>query len=247
MRSFIKSLPNHFSKPSEFTLSLALILLFVIALPGCEVNRPEDKAAINAFADAGLKRNKEYTVLKKPLPVDTTDSISVLEFFWYGCGHCYKIESTVQKWAGGLPSNVEFKKVPAIWDDAMELHARAHYMAEKLRAPGMEEALFPLIMQIRKNTDLNEHKAQIENFFARYYIKKDEFDNLWNDEEIIDKVRLADTWQRQGKVSGTPAIIINGRFMIHNPAFEDVAHIVPAADKMVRALLSISAENTDKN
>lgn len=249
MYSFISQKLNGFPlqrlKPARLITGLALILLTAIALPGCDVTRPEDKAAIDAFANVGLKKNREYTVLKNPLPVDTANSVSVLEFFWYGCGHCYKIESAMQKWTGGLPSYVTFEKVPAMWDDAMELHARAHYIAEKLRAPGMQEALFPLIMQIRKSTDLDEHKAQIENFFARYYIAKDEFEKLWNDEEIINQVRRADDWQRQAKVSGTPAIVINGRFMVHNPSFEDVTHIVPAADKMVRALLSISPERSN--
>jgi thiol:disulfide interchange protein DsbA len=37
----------------------------------------------------------------------------VVEFFWYGCPHCYSLESDVNAWLKNLPKDVVFKRVHA--------------------------------------------------------------------------------------------------------------------------------------
>jgi len=73
-----------------------------------------------------------YTELKPPLPVDNDGRIQVLEFFWYGCIHCYNLEPTVEKWEKTLPKDVEFRRVPAIFNDRWALDAQIFYAFEAL-------------------------------------------------------------------------------------------------------------------
>ncbi|MEJ2175477.1 MAG: hypothetical protein P8Y76_11375, partial [bacterium] len=35
---------------------------------------------------------RNYTVLDPALPVESGDKIEVIEFFWYGCPHCYNLQ-----------------------------------------------------------------------------------------------------------------------------------------------------------
>ena len=37
--------------------------------------------------------------------------VEVLEFFMYGCPHCYSFEPYLNKWKGSKPENVEFIRV----------------------------------------------------------------------------------------------------------------------------------------
>jgi len=232
------------SSPVKRNLSFTTLFLCALAffLSGCEMERPEDKPDIAAFEKVGLVKGKQYIVLKNPLPVASDDTLSVIEFFWYGCGHCYKIEQPLKHWVKTLPDHVRFEKMPAVWKDSMEYHARAHYIAQSLGARGMTEALFPLILDMRKSTDLEEHKRNLQKFFGRYYVNEEEFETLWNNEAILANAERANAWQKQAKVSGTPAIIIAGKYMVNNPELGEVTNIIPVADKMVRALLS--RENT---
>ena len=217
-----------------------LICLLALCLSSSDSHNAEHKPAIEAFEKVGLIKGEHYIILKNPLPVDSIESLSVIEFFWYGCGHCLKIEEPLKQWLGSLPSRVKFEKMPAIWKDSMGLHARAHYIAASIDPQRMTKALFPLILQIRKSNDLDEHKRELQQFFARYYINDNEFETLWQDETILNNVERAAAWQKQAKVSGTPAIIIDGKYMVNNPALGDVTNIIPVADKMVRALLRVA-------
>src|SRR3989304_8293761 len=36
---------------------------------------------------------RDYTLINPPQPIDSGKKIEVLEFFWYGCIHCYNLET----------------------------------------------------------------------------------------------------------------------------------------------------------
>ena len=63
-------------------------------------------------ARAGLRAARSrsaaarYTELKPPQPVESDGKIEVLEFFWYGCIHCYNLEPTLETWLKKLPADV---------------------------------------------------------------------------------------------------------------------------------------------
>ncbi|MDT8281435.1 MAG: thiol:disulfide interchange protein DsbA/DsbL, partial [Gammaproteobacteria bacterium] len=60
-------------------------------------------------------------------PTDTGDTIEVLEFFWYGCPHCYHFEPYISDWKKTKPANVEFVRVPAVFRPDWEIQARTYY------------------------------------------------------------------------------------------------------------------------
>ena len=41
---------------------------------------------------------KEYLIVKPPQPTDSGNKVEVLEFFWYGCIHCYHLEAPLKAW-----------------------------------------------------------------------------------------------------------------------------------------------------
>ncbi|MGH8119113.1 MAG: thiol:disulfide interchange protein DsbA/DsbL, partial [Gammaproteobacteria bacterium] len=49
-----------------------------------------------------------------PQPTSSGDKIEVIEFFWYGCPHCFDLEPTLDKWLAAKPDDVEFRRIPAI-------------------------------------------------------------------------------------------------------------------------------------
>src|SRR4051794_41420396 len=45
----------------------------------------------------------QYGELNPPQPVENTGKIEVIEFFWYGCPHCYSLEPYIETWLKKLP------------------------------------------------------------------------------------------------------------------------------------------------
>ena len=46
-----------------------------------------------------------------PPLASTPGKIEVVEFFWYGCPHCYACEPAIEEWSKRLPNDVSFRKV----------------------------------------------------------------------------------------------------------------------------------------
>jgi len=42
--------------------------------------------------------------------------VEVLEFFSYGCIHCFRLHPFIKKWAAGAAKDVEFKRIPVTFD-----------------------------------------------------------------------------------------------------------------------------------
>ena len=68
-------------------------------------------AAPRAFAQA-WQPGEDYTVLDNPQPGDSPGKIEVLDFFWYGCPHCYVFLPELEAWRKKLPADVVYKHVP---------------------------------------------------------------------------------------------------------------------------------------
>src|SRR6478736_3271282 len=75
---------------------------------------------------------KHYQVIPVPVHTANPDKIEVNEVFWYGCPHCYHFEAILEPWVKNLPDDVDFERTPAIYRPAMEVHARAYYVAKQL-------------------------------------------------------------------------------------------------------------------
>ena len=84
----------------------------------------------------------QYVPIQPQPPMAAGDEVEVVEFFWYGCPHCRDFEPTVSKWASGLPANVKFVQIPAMFGRAADLHAQVFYA---LQGMGELERLHQLI------------------------------------------------------------------------------------------------------
>ena len=49
-----------------------------------------------------------YEVLKNPKKRADTERVEVLEYFWFGCPHCFAFEPTINDWAASKPDYVDF-------------------------------------------------------------------------------------------------------------------------------------------
>jgi thiol:disulfide interchange protein DsbA len=67
-----------------------------------------------------------------PQPVAVPDKIEVIEFFYYGCESCNRIEPQLQSWLKTLPTDVSFRRVPALRRTAWVPLTRVYFALEQL-------------------------------------------------------------------------------------------------------------------
>lgn len=168
-------------------------------------------AALPATA-AEYLAGKHYQVLDTPVRTATPEKIEVTEVFWYGCGHCFTFEPQLEQWAAGLGEDVVLTRSPAIWHPTMELHARAYYTAKALGPlDELHRALFDA-MNLEKNRLASEDA--IAEIFAEHGVDEDSFRQTFNSFGVNSAVRQADARQRSYQISGTPEMIVDGKYRI---------------------------------
>src|SRR5690606_38241297 len=84
-----------------------------------------------AFA-AAASAQAPFATLSPPQPTEGGGKIEVIEFFWYGCPHCYTLEPSVEGWLRNVPKDVAFKRVPAVPSEGWGEMARVFYTLETM-------------------------------------------------------------------------------------------------------------------
>jgi len=158
----------------------------------------------------GFDEGIEYQALASPQPTDTDDKIEVIEFFWYGCPHCYHLEPELHAWEQRLPDDVVFRRVPAVLGPSWELMARAYYTAELLDAVGkVHKPLFDAIHEDKKRFRTVDDLAA---FFAKQGIPEADFRKTWQSFPVVVNTNRAKQARERYGISGVPTLVVNGKY-----------------------------------
>ncbi|HEU0199263.1 MAG TPA: thiol:disulfide interchange protein DsbA/DsbL, partial [Burkholderiaceae bacterium] len=93
----------------------------------------------------------EFRRVSPPQAVETGDKIEVLEFFWYGCPHCYSFMPSLEAWRAKLPADVEYRRLPVAFDNSRAAHTKIYYALEQLKRLDLHEKVFRAIHVNKKN------------------------------------------------------------------------------------------------
>ena len=155
---------------------------------------------------------EHYDELSSPVRTFSPGKIEVTEFFWYGCGHCYTFEPLINAWSASKPEDVALVKSPAIWNRNMEVHAKIFYTAKALKVfDQVHPAIFDA-MHTEKKKLLNID--EIEPYFSAAGVDAEKFRKTFDSFGVKSQVQQADARARGAKISGTPEIIVDGRYLV---------------------------------
>ncbi len=182
---------------------LVAVLTMMLSLAACA----EDQATQESY-QAGT----HYEVLATPVRTLDPNKVEVSEVFWYGCGHCFQFEPLIQQWKQDLSEDVIFRRSPAMWNADMETHARAFYTAKALGIlDEVHQPLFNALNLQRKKLNTEESLAE---FFADFGVDKERFMKTFKSFGVTSQVKQADARARSYKITGTPEMVVDGKYRI---------------------------------
>jgi len=159
---------------------------------------------------ADYKDGVEYKTLATQ-PTDTGDKIEVLEFFWYGCPHCYHFEPYISAWKKSMPANVEFVRVPAVFRPEWEIQARTYYALSNM---GVIEDLHGKIFDaIHKDKKQLNTKEELTDFLVANGVDRNKFEEEYSSFAVDSMLRKNKKKQSAYKIEGVPSIAINGKYL----------------------------------
>jgi thiol:disulfide interchange protein DsbA len=198
---------------------------------------------------AGISQAAEpYQELASPLPTSVSDKVEVVEMFWYGCNHCYNLEPVMQEWLETKPDYVEYVRVPAVFRDNWVPLARAWYVIDTLELGDRVHMNLFKALHVKKLNMNNE--GLLRRFFENEGVSAEQFDQVFNSFSVDSMVRNAARLTREYKITGVPAIIVNGRYITsvtltgsHDALIEQI-NTLAAREAEVMGLLSGTEESS---
>lgn len=164
---------------------------------------------VNVHAE--IVEGRDYEVLANPQPTQNSDLIEVIEFFWYGCPHCYTVHPHVKTWLINKPDDVDFRYVPAIFRNNWVPGAKIFYSIETL---GMMETLHDKIYDAihRDKINLNDESV-LFNWIEKQGIDKERFVNVYNSFTTQNQIARSNQMMSQYQLAGVPAFVIDGKYL----------------------------------
>ena len=170
-------------------------------------------SALPAQAAVTLTEGVNYKLIQPAVPPSSPPGkVEVVEVFWYACGHCYLLEPKLETWArSGKAPYVDFVRQPATWNEVLKTHARVFYTAELLgKLPQLHADIF---REINLKGNRLDNPESIEAFFVSHGVPKADFQKAFSSFAVESKLRRADDLNRRYRITGTPAVIVNGKYM----------------------------------
>ncbi len=188
-----------------------------------------------ASAQQPVRADIDYRVIK-PQPVAVADRIEVIDFFWYGCPHCNNLQPALERWVGNKPADVLVRRIPAILRDSWAPHARIYYTLEAL---GEVERLHQRVYHGYHVEELHMSKPEVMSAWAqRNGIDRERWEQAYDSPEVRRKVEEAARLTRAYQVTGTPSLVVNGRYLTSGSMAESLNRMVDIVDGLVHKVRS---------
>jgi thiol:disulfide interchange protein DsbA len=177
------------------------------------------------------EEGEDYEELLTTQPTSAENKIEVLELFWYGCPHCYKLEPYVENWKKKLSSDVKFVQYPAILRNEWAIHARAFFTAQILGVDDKtHQAIFAAFHELRRPA--NSEKA-LKAIFIEQGVDGKDFDKTFRSFTVESKLRRARDASKRYGIKGVPALIINGKYRTNARLAGSNANMLKVVDYLV--------------
>ena len=173
-----------------------------------------------------------YETLTPAQPVQNPDKIEVIEFFWYGCPHCYSLEPAMAAWLKTKPANVEFSRQPAVFSDVWGKHAKAFFTAEALGVGEKVHADFFDAIQNKKQKLTSEE--DLAKFFVAHGVKQEDFSAAYNSFLVDAKLRQAESTGPRYGITGVPALIVNGKYRVTATSAKSQENMINVVNQLIQ-------------
>jgi thiol:disulfide interchange protein DsbA len=184
---------------------------------------------------------KHYSVIPQAQRTNVAPGkVEVMEVFSYGCPACNGFRPTMKKLKASLPANAQMVYLPASWNaaEAWPMFQRAYLTAQSLGvAEKAHDAMFEAIWTTGElgisDPQTRRLKTRLPTIddAARFYqrvtgVKAADFVTASKSFGVDLKMRQADSQIVAMQVSGTPTLVVNGKYRVNNENLTSADEII---------------------
>lgn len=167
----------------------------------------------NDFKTDGLTitEGTDYRKVNTPQPLQVQGKIEVIEFFWYQCPHCYRMEPMVQAWKKTLGKDVNFIRIPASWGAPMDEHQKIFYALNALKKNDDIDA--KIFHAMHEEGQGLAKPDMVSAFMVKNGIAKADWDAAHDSFSVTTDIAKANALFKAYELKGVPNFVINGKFI----------------------------------
>ena len=151
-----------------------------------------------------------FQVLSPSQPPDGGGKVEVIEFFWYGCPHCYSLEADVNAWLKNVPKDVVFKRVHAAPNEAWAESAKIYYTLESMGV--LDQYHAKVFDAFHKENQNLANKRIREEWLKKSGIDVAKYNEVEKSFTVATKLNRAKQMTLNYKVDGVPRVFVNGKY-----------------------------------
>jgi thiol:disulfide interchange protein DsbA len=184
--------------------------------------------ALSTSPQASIIAGHDYVVLSTPQRQERNGKIEVVEFFSWGCPHCYEFYPMLSRWLGTLPKDASFKRVPVgLGHPEWEALARAYYA---LQSTGDVDRLDSQIFQdIHKNHVWLHDEASITAWVGKHGVNVAKFTEAYRSFGVNTSAGQAEQRAEDFRIPGVPTLAIAGKYTVDG----EQAKMLTTSDQLI--------------
>lgn len=159
---------------------------------------------------SGLLFAQGYEELPNPHSRAEAGRVEVLEYFWFGCPHCFAFEPTINKWAEDKPDYVDFVREAPPLNPSWTAHSQAFYAAQAMGV--VEEFFEPFFNAIHVDRKRLNSPKKIASFAGTLGLDEAVFLKTMSSFAVDAKIRNALEMARADGIRSVPSIVVNGKY-----------------------------------
>jgi len=201
-------------------LSRSLTPIIAIALAAC----------IAGSANAGPVEGVDY-VLIPTQPIAFPDKVEVIEFFYYGCESCNRLEPHLQSWLKTLSPDILFRRIPALRRMAWVPLTRVYFALEQLgEIDRMHTEVYRAIHEEGINLGISSEFFQ---WARKHGLDQNKAEEVLDSNSVIEKVQYARDATVAYGIRATPSFVVDGRYLTSPGMLHSSDGLFPTLDILI--------------
>lgn len=157
----------------------------------------------------------KYKLLSNPLPDQelANEKPYVVEFFWFGCPHCYSLEPLASAFRQQHP-DFRFITMPAAPNKRWEVEARIYYAMEAL---GVRDSHYDQVFKLyadKRNEKRYPTLDEVAALFDSTGVSLADLEQSMDSAPVSEKIALSKRLFEQAELTGVPSLIVNGKYLL---------------------------------
>jgi protein dithiol oxidoreductase (disulfide-forming) len=186
--------------------------------------------SLSTSVEANIVAGHDYLALDVAQRQDSNGKIEVIEFFSWGCPHCYNFYPLLAQWLAKLPKDATFKRVPVglghpEWDNL----SRAYYALQSTGdAARLDSQIFDAIH--RDHVALFDEQS-IATWVGKHGVDVAQFKAAFHSFGVNTSLDQAERTAVGYRIDAVPTLAIGGRYTVGSGV--DQSHMLAVSSELI--------------